>query len=119
MEYIRQRTRGDCGVACIAMLVGVSYETAWDVSKPYMNHPDGNIPFEVLCPVFHALGFKTAVLPFHPDNAPDNSLCEVRYTVDGHEVWHYVVWDAVARRFCDPQRIAVEIFEVTRFLKVG
>ena len=34
MELVRQRYKSDCGIACAAMLAGVSYEEASDAAAP-------------------------------------------------------------------------------------
>lgn len=51
---IRQRTGNDCGICCIAMLAGVSYETAMQAAGT--DFVDGVAP-QAVAPILKRLGF--------------------------------------------------------------
>jgi ABC-type bacteriocin/lantibiotic exporter with double-glycine peptidase domain len=58
MRRVKQRDNKDCGVACVAMLADISYESAFD--KVYEN---GKVDHTEICDLKRALvslGLKTA-----------------------------------------------------------
>lgn len=119
MQNLKQRTKKDCGVACMAMLADISYDSAWQAALPVMADEAGTIPFERLAPLFEGFGFQTSISEGGPDASSPSGLCEISYARDGKTVWHYVVWDAGTGRFIDPQKKPPAHFLVIRFLALS
>lgn len=68
---IRQRTDSDCGICCIAMMAGVSYETAMQAAGT--DFVDGVAP-EAVAPILKRLGFKAQdieTIPLDRDGSDD------------------------------------------------
>jgi len=118
IKLVKQQRTGDCGVACIAMLANIDYDTAWYVSSPYMNHSEGNIPFESFLSIFNRLGFKGIFTSLEPREKQNSGLCEITYNRDGKKTWHYIVWDSEQKLFLDPQKKPQENFVITKFLEI-
>lgn len=106
MELIWQRTKTDCGVACVAMVAGVTYEEAeaafdfpkrqrhrrtdmWDVYRALRKL--GKKPEKRLVPG-----------PANGTNAVLKCNRGRRRTVVNVRRWHWCVWDSAQQRVLDP-----------------
>lgn len=119
MDRVRQRTQGDCGVACAAMLAAVAYEQAWAAALSFMSSAEGDIPFEQLTKVFGNLGLAATLIPAGPGDKHGSGLCQIMYIKDDEPVFHYVVWDSEQKIFLDPQNEPPDHFTIVRFIEVS
>lgn len=110
MEFVRQRDRMDCGVACTAMLCGVSYEEAWKQFAWKPSQYTHGLTTKDIREAAERLGYITIggvggrLLPCGPtrwEAIPSRSLVKIPHpTRPG--VWHWVVWHR--RKVYDPAR---------------
>lgn len=99
MPFVRQRNNKDCGVACLAMLCGVTYEEA-ERAIPWRR--EGNLAGTTTKQLRIGaikLGVLTESTPQHRlkplrgdkwADIPDNSLVKIPHP-KGHG-WHWVAW---------------------------
>lgn len=99
IEFIQQRNKKDCGVACAAMLAGKLY---FDMAAIFDGlgksikramYPDDL--FEAL----EELGFDYQEINSLPDKG--RALVAIRWKDESLE-GHYVVWDSKRKQFLDP-----------------
>src|SRR5438270_5264491 len=103
MQFIKQHTQSDCGVACVAMLAGVSYEKA---NKALFPKTSPRITSSgKLAKALRTLGRKPLVDRMISLKRIDfNDLRHdalIGVVMDG-SCKHWVVWDANKRRILDP-----------------
>jgi ABC-type bacteriocin/lantibiotic exporter with double-glycine peptidase domain len=108
MRYVAQKEVCGCGLACIASIVGRSYEEVQVVSEFLLEHNCENVgttTFE-LHVILLAYGYSTPrrLIPFrnkfHKKKLSDletDALLKVGE-------WHWCVWDAKRKRVIDPLR---------------
>lgn len=93
MSFVKQRYKDDCGVACLAMLMDVTYEEALNALFLRGAEKHYTKTKEIICGVNH-LGGSTEKGRLTPckkwDQVPDNSLVKIRWK--GVRDWHWVVW---------------------------
>ena len=104
MELVRQRHKSDCGIACAAMLAGVSYDEASDAAAP-LGKRRGKTNETTMYLILRNLGLKGKLpLIAGRPNGQDalvkcNSGTRRRAGVKG---WHWCVWSAAEQRILDP-----------------
>lgn len=110
MQHIRQRKgSNDCGHCCVAMLVGTDLETARQTFSEHRQHTRTK-----LTDIRLALEKHGATVPLRKLKFADQSVCD-RNKLKGigsnvllkvpngtRSSYHWVVWNAEARRFFDP-----------------
>ena len=104
MELIKQRTPDkDCGVACLAMIAGVSYEDAMVAlhkdAKPRRTLLNELVAASTLLEV----KLEPQLIPLlgdHIETLSGSALVKTNITRDG---WHWVVWDAESKTVLDPK----------------
>jgi ABC-type bacteriocin/lantibiotic exporter with double-glycine peptidase domain len=104
MELIRQRHKNDCGIACAAMLAGVSYEEASDAAAPYGKRR-GRTAETTMYLILRNLGLKVRLPmiagPANGSNALLKCNCSTR-RIAGVKRWHWCVWSAAEQKILDP-----------------
>jgi hypothetical protein len=102
VRRLKQKTKTDCGVACVAMLAGVSWAKARDAlfdkaARTFWTQKDDMI---------NALGHlgvtvsKRLVVCKHPDRLQVDALLRTNILANGN--WHWAVWDAKRKKILDP-----------------
>lgn len=114
MPLVEQRTKTDCGIACLAMLCDVTYEEAERVI-PWRKHgclygTDTKQLREGAKRLgYEGLGTATQQLRRLPEKnwllIPDRSLVKVAHPDPKIRQWHWVVWRK--RKIYDPGRKGV------------
>jgi ABC-type bacteriocin/lantibiotic exporter with double-glycine peptidase domain len=103
MRLIKQRTKTDCGVACLAMLAGVSWAKARDaleftrLDKSFWTTKDS-----MRC-ALQKLGVDTTknlVRCKYPQNLRKDALLKTNVLKNGN--WHWAVWDHKRQKLLDP-----------------
>lgn len=104
MKLVHQRHRNDCGIACAAMLAGVSYEEASNAAAP-LGKRRGLTNETAMYLILRNLGLK-GKLPLVPGraNGQDAILKCNRGTQRraGVKRWHWCVWSATDQKILDP-----------------
>lgn len=104
MELIRQRHKNDCGIACAAMLAGVSYEVASDAAAP-LGKRRSRTADTTMYLILRNLGIK-GKLPMIPGPANgSNALLKCNRgerRIAGVKGWHWCVWSAAEQKILDP-----------------
>lgn len=104
MKLVKQRWKSDCGIACAAMLAGVSYEEASDAAAP-LGKRRGKTSETTMYLILRNLGLK-AKLPMVSGAANGtNALLKCNRTerrVAGVKGWHWCVWFAAEQKILDP-----------------
>lgn len=97
MAFIRQRTDKDCGVCCLAMLAGLSYEES--LGLIFGDEPPRNLSTKTKDIVAaasrsaHAFTTRTRLKVCRSkawSEVPSNSLVKIRHK--GHSNWHWVAY---------------------------
>ena len=101
MKFIRQRRANDCGIACVAMLGGVSYIRAREVA-PY--YPKNGLYTKDLVKMLRKLTKKPAKYNNKRYRTlkcyKSKKLKILRIVKDDKEMGHFIVTDG--KRFYDP-----------------
>jgi hypothetical protein len=106
MKRITQFDDDGCGVACVAMIAGVSYRRALRAmygDKPLIKTVTGDLRRGL-----HALGIECgtrlvrSTTPRHYRNLREDAVLKTRTRSDGD--WHWIVWDAKRKLVIDPER---------------
>lgn len=120
MRRIVQKDKDGCGVACVAMLAGVTYKEAKDLmfgaeSVAMTSTAD-------LCSALKILRKRPSgkrLIPLRTRNfraLKSNALLKVARP--GKSWWHWIVWDAKRKGFLDPHTPSVRRPKVTSYLTV-
>lgn len=106
MKTIKQQHDYDCGVACVAMLAGVSYETAR--AKLFPTGGAGMTKTKQLQKALRGLGKNPEEGRLRPllgkrvASLEVDAIVMVKMIDDGTEYPHWIVWDAKAGQKRDP-----------------
>jgi hypothetical protein len=101
IEFIQQKSRRGCGIACFAMLVGLLYDDA----RTYFNRvSDGMYPDDLL-EALGGIGLEAEEVKRLPRKRA--ALVALQWK-DESLGGHYVVWDPHRRQFLDPLHGLVE-----------
>lgn len=103
MRRIVQRQQNDCGVACVAMLAGVSYAVAKNIL-----FPDSDASYTMtrdLRVALIALGMKPAprLIPLRSRLLQAIPGAALLKTAPNGRGWHWCVWDG--KRVLDPRPV--------------
>ena len=103
MKKIRQRTETDCGVACLAMLAGISWAEARKVLFGRWRRKNFYTEKEEMRAALRRFGIITAkrlVRCKDPRRLKRDALLNTNLLVDGNS--HWAVWDAKRKKVLDP-----------------
>lgn len=98
MKRIEQKSLelGDCGVACVAMLAGCSYEVAKEALDFGCDDSDLRTRHDALLKAFSQLGCQISEHDFTSWRAIEGeAVVAVNHTKDG-DSWHWVAFDGSA-----------------------
>lgn len=100
---MKQKTATDCGVACVAMLAGVS----WAKARNALNYDKKDTKFwtnkDTMRDALLSLGVITAkdlVVCKNPQRLQRDALLRTNVLANGN--WHWAVWDAKRKTLLDP-----------------
>ena len=123
MKRVLQENDEGCGVACVAMLAGVSY---WEArvavfgKRPRVVHSTHTADIRRALKRF---GLRSAkrLISFgretpEPKNIGINAILKVNRRKNG--TWHWIVWDSKRKRLLDPQRPAYKRPRLSSFLAI-
>lgn len=99
VEFIEQRRKTDCGIACLAMLCGCLYAEMASIFRSKRKITRGGIYPDDMLDIIEDLGHsyvETEKLP-----AKGAALVAVKWK-EPNLSGHYVVWDGKRRQFLDP-----------------
>ena len=104
MRHVVQREPGGCGLACVAAIVGRTYEEVRVVSEFLLEHDcvkEGTTTYE-LHVLLLAYGYSTPkrLIPLRKKKLTDLKTDALLKIGD----WHWCVWDAKRKRVIDPLR---------------
>lgn len=120
VRRVVQKDRDGCGVACVAMLAGVTYRQAKDVM-----FGDDSVSLTSTADLYNALKVLRKrpsgkrLVPLRTQSYRDldtNALLKVGRP--GKSWWHWIVWDAKRKKFLDPNTPSIRRPRVTSFLYV-
>jgi len=103
MRYTKQKTKTDCGVACVAMLAGVSWAKARDALNFEKHETDFRTNKDSMSTALRRLGVITAerlVVCKNPERLQMDALLRTNLLANGN--WHWAVWDAKKQKILDP-----------------
>ena len=105
MKTIKQKEENDCGVACVAMLAGVSYTKAHDTL--FSSGRSRLTKTKDLHAALFKLGRRpigTRRQPFGSQTLRDLKTDALVFVelANGNDSKHWVVWDVSARKLRDP-----------------
>lgn len=113
IEFIEQRGKTDCGIACIAMLSRRLYSEIISLF-PYLKKKGGLYPDDVL-EALEDMGYNCR----ETDNLPKRGSALVALEwKDPKIAGHYVVWDSKRKQFFDPLHGVINKKEMLKFAKI-
>lgn len=98
-EFIQQRCKSDCGIACVAMIVGELYETSKAIFSMLGKTIRGGLYPEDVMEVLEEFGYSYNDATKLPKNG--KALVAVQWT-NQKLTGHFVVWDGKRKQFLDP-----------------
>lgn len=98
-EFIQQRYKSDCGIACVAMIVGELYETSKIVFNALNKTTRGGLYPEDVMEVLEEFGYNYKDIAKLPKNG--KALVAIQW-INQKLSGHYVVWDGKRKQFLDP-----------------
>lgn len=118
MRLVKQRNENGCGVACVAMIAGVTYSQARALM--FGERAGGYTDTAQLREALGALGIQTApkLVLFKseaPQDLPFNAILKTnRRTKD----WHWVVWDCRRQKVLDPRTPPYRRYRHSSYLEI-
>ena len=103
MRTVRQRGESDCGIACLAMLAGISWVEARKELFGSQARRGFRTNKDEMRAALRRLGIITSKklqVCKDPRRLTRDALLRTNLLADGN--WHWAVWDAKRRRILDP-----------------
>lgn len=104
MKRVTQKRGTDCGIACVAMVAGVSYEEA-EKAMGAAAHSRTQVADlrRALRKLGYSLGHRS--IPVAPERLQYLTFDCILKTKPGPKSgnWHWMVWDSRAQKILDPQ----------------
>lgn len=97
VEYVPQRKKKDCGIACLAMLTGVLYDTIID-AYPHLKRKRIGLYEDEMLEILEDFGYSCDEI----GSLPARSTALVAVDWKENDAGHYIVWDAKRKQFLDP-----------------
>ena len=99
IEFVAQKKKTDCGIACIAMLIYDTYSKVWKVSKSLKkNIAQGLFPEDVI-EILEYFGFSAVNVKTLPRKGC--ALVTINWKKKNLS-GHFIVWDGKRNQFLDP-----------------
>jgi ABC-type bacteriocin/lantibiotic exporter with double-glycine peptidase domain len=114
IEFVEQRRKTDCGIACIAMLTKHLYNEVIE-QFPELKRSRGGLYPHVVVDILDSFGYdcnETYKLP-----QKGSALVAVQWKQPNLS-GHYVVWDSKRRQFLDPQHGIINQREMLKLAEV-
>lgn len=115
MEFIEQRKKSDCGVACAAMLGDRLYNDIVAVIQALGINASRGISLDQMFELLEELGCSCKEIKELPTKG--RSLITIQWKKEDLS-GHYVVWDGKRKQFLDPLHGLVNKREMLRFAKI-
>lgn len=117
MRLVRQKTRTDCGIACLAMLAGISWVKARNAlfrpgEKSFYTHKATMID---ALRRFGVITSKRLVVCKNPRRLKKDALLRTNVLANGN--WHWAVWDAKREKVLDPYYKRTRFFSCVTVLR--
>ena len=100
LEYVGQRKKTDCGIACVAMLSFKTYDEVAEVFSLLAKNTRGGLYPEDVFEVLDEL--KCTSKGTHKLPSRGAALVTIQWKIGGLS-GHYVVWDGKRGQFLDPK----------------
>jgi len=103
MRFIRQRTNTDCGVACLAMLAGISWAQARRALFGNVPTKSFSTDTKRMRAALLKFGIVTSLRPIackNPARLKRDALLRTNVKANGGS--HWAVWDSKRQRILDP-----------------
>lgn len=114
VEFIEQRKKTDCGVACLAMLTGHLYNELIGLF-PRLKRTKGGLYPDDLFEIFDDLGYSYYEVKKLPKRG--TALVAIEWkNIDS--LGHYVVWDSRRKQFLDPLHGVVGLKDMFEHAKI-
>jgi ABC-type bacteriocin/lantibiotic exporter with double-glycine peptidase domain len=111
VEYIEQKRRTDCGIACVAMITRHLYDDIVSIFPELSRSKGGLYPDDVL-EVIEELDYNYN----ETDSLPNIGVALVAIQWKAPKLpGHYVVWDSKRKQFLDPINGIINKREMLRF----
>jgi len=111
LEFVEQRRRTDCGVACMGMLAGYMYEDMASIVLSLGKTIKGGMYPEDVLEVLEALGHYCVECKKLPSKG--HALVALQWKDEGLS-GHYVIWDNKRKQFLDPINGLIEKKELLK-----
>jgi len=121
MEFIQQRRKSDCGIACVAMLSDKMYGDVAALFKAMKKTTRGGLYPDDVLEVLEELGCDYSELKDLPKRG--KALVAVQWK-DESLSGHYIVWDSKRKQFLDPlhgvinKRDMLKLVEIEEIWKI-
>lgn len=99
IEFIAQRKKTDCGIACAAMLTYCTYEKALETSKILRKSIKSGLFLDDLLEILEYLNFSSTLVKKLPKRGC--ALVTINWKKKNLS-GHFVVWDGKRNQFLDP-----------------
>ena len=108
MKLVKQIDKTGCGIACVAMLAGITYSTVRRLMFPDPKTREFYTSTNDVRVALKQLGFDVAnrLVPIRRNQLPpitENAIIKMNLKPNTG-AWHWAVWDAERRRLLDPRR---------------
>jgi ABC-type bacteriocin/lantibiotic exporter with double-glycine peptidase domain len=103
MKLIKQKTKSDCGVACLAMLAGISWGQARNALFNRGRKKDFSTTTDTMRAALRRFGVITSKRIHrctNPRRLKRDALLNTNVLANGDS--HWAVWDAKSRKVLDP-----------------
>lgn len=115
IEFIEQRKKSDCGVACAAMLSNRLYGEAAAVAQALRINSKKGICLDEMFELLDEFGYYCKEI----DKIPTKGRALVTIQWKEKELsGHYVVWDAKRKQFLDPLHGVFGKREMTKYAEI-
>jgi len=122
VEFIEQRRKTDCGIACLAMLCNCLYKEMASIFYGKRKTAKGGIYPDDMLEIIEEMGYDYKEVKKLP--ARGCALVAVQWK-ESNLSGHYVVWDSNRKQFLDPLHGAIDkedflnLVEVEEIWRVG
>jgi len=116
VEFIQQRGKSDCGIACTAMLIDCMYAPTRTLFREFgKNTTRGGLYPEEIFEVLEEIGFENKEMQQLPRTG--KALVAIQWK-DPELSGHYVVWDSKRKQFLDPLHGVFNKKELSKFAEI-
>ena len=115
VEFIEQRNKADCGIACAAMLSNRLYGEVFAVSQALEISTRKGMHLDQMFELLEELGYYCQEYGSLPKNG--KALVTIQWKEKGL-AGHYIVWDSKRKQFLDPIHGVVNKREMLKLAEI-